>query len=290
MAPPIGYGPSPYGPPPQPSYPAKKGAPVGLIAVFILGAGALLGVLVWTLNRPKDPGPKVATVNTTDSTTSKPKTKSTDDKPKDPWQTKVETLNPFHVIGAKKFSLQQHEATREEFTHYVLNASSPIKPLQDFSSLVAGNKEKLPVTWVTYEAAEDFCKELGGRVPTAEEWDSAVHGPNGQKYPWGNEWPKKDSPDFRDLAAGKKGMGIIDVETSSYDKGPYGNFDLAGNVQEWTSTTAKSGTHKLLRGTDVNDDETVFADPSELFFGDPSAADPAKAGAEVGFRCAKDSK
>ena len=278
-----------YGPPPAAAPAPTKGPPIGLIVGGILGAGALLGLVIFLVTKPPaNAGPTPTPTNTAAppvDTTPKPKPV------KEKWQAKVEGLNPFHNVGAKSFALQQHEITREEFSHYVAGESDALKPLQNFSSIAAGNKEKLPVTWVTFEASDDFCKKLGGHVPTAEEWDAAVAGPTAQKYPWGKDWPKADSPDFRDLAAGKKGMGIIEVEKSPYDKGPYGNFDLAGNVQEWTSSTSKAGPdRKLLRGTDINGDESIYLDPGELFFGDPSAADTARAGAEVGFRCARDVK
>jgi serine/threonine-protein kinase len=278
----------------------KKGAPVGLIAGAIVGVGAVAAlVIVLATGKKPDSSTTDNTAKTSVTGTGKKaptkKGDDDDDKPtppkKDDWLKKIDTANPFHAIGGKPYSIQQHEVTRDEYALYLDNDTSGKKPLENFAGLKPGAKDgNLPITWVTYEASAGFCKAIGAHVPTVEEWESAVKGPSNWKYPWGNTWPAAGSPESRDLAAGKAGMGIVGVETSPYDKGPYGHYDLAGNAQEWTSTDAASNKHKLLRGTDVNDDESVFLAPGELFTevgADPAAVDTAKAGAEVGFRCAK---
>jgi formylglycine-generating enzyme required for sulfatase activity len=143
---------------------------------------------------------------------------------------------------------------------------------------------------VTFEAAQKYCESFKARLPTAAEWDAAVKGPSGWKYPWGNAWPT--GPDARDIAVGLgPGSSPMKVETNNFDRGAYGQWDLAGNVQEWTSTDSPNGGgRKMLRGGDVADDKSAFEEPGDLFAGAAAAtvAEGAKSGAEVGFRCAKD--
>ena len=280
-------GSGPGAPAPQPSAP-RKGSPVPLV---VGGLAALLlvgGIGAYVATRPStpkpDPDPKPQ------PTTHAPKPKPTTAAVKKDFAGEVAKLNVFHGVGSRPHVLQEHEVTREEFARYLASNPDARKPLQGFSDLEVGGKDgRLPVTWVTYEAADAYCQAIGGRLPTVDEWEAAVKGPSGWKYPWGNDWPK--GADLRDLAAAKgQGAGLVEVGSSPFDKGPYGHLDLAGNAQEWTATDAPTKGHKLLRGTDVNDDQTVYADPGELFTeaGNPDAVDSAKAGAQVGFRCAKD--
>ena len=296
-----GYAPPAPMQPMQPMQPRKSGggngAVIGIAAVIVV-----LGLIGggYALFHKTDDGKQTTTKPSDDpdpTPTPTPKKKDAGAAKDDtPWTTQVDGKNPWHAVGSKPFELQEHEVSREEYALYLANVSTAKKPLQNLTGLVAGGGKdpspKIPITWVTYEAAEGYCKAIGARLPKADEWDAAVKGPANNKFPWGNEWPKPGSSDILNVAAGRApGSALADVGTSSYDRGPYGHMDLAGNVQEWTSTDAPSGKHKFLRGTDVTDDQSPFLSPDQLLTeagGGADAVDNAKAGAEVGFRCAKD--
>jgi formylglycine-generating enzyme required for sulfatase activity len=78
------------------------------------------------------------------------------------------------------------------------------------------------------------------------------------------------------------------VKKANYDKGLFGHYDLAGNAQEWTATDAPTKGQKVLRGTNVVEDASVFDKPGELMANAPSAAVGARSDPLLGFRCAKD--
>jgi formylglycine-generating enzyme required for sulfatase activity len=116
------------------------------------------------------------------------------------------------------------------------------------------DREDHPVVLVSFEDAEKFCdwrslKEglKGGksiRLPTEEEWEKAARGIDGREYPWGDKFDA-------DLC----NTGDADIgETTSvtkYPKGvsPFGCYDMAGNVWEWTdSLYDKNQEVKVLRG------------------------------------------
>ena len=44
-----------------------------------------------------------------------------------------------------------------------------------------------PVNAVTWGEAESFCRWMGGRLPTAVEWEYAAKGGEARIFPWGNQ-------------------------------------------------------------------------------------------------------
>ena len=95
---------------------------------------------------------------------------------------------------------------------------------------------KHPVVNVSCEDARAYAKWAGKRLPTAEEWEVAAgFNPKTKTpgiFPWGDEF----SP-------GKCNLGSSSTQpVGSFKKGasPFGCFDMAGNVWEWTSTVSEA--------------------------------------------------
>ena len=95
------------------------------------------------------------------------------------------------------------------------------------------------VSW--YDAAE-FCRWMGGRLPTEAEWEYAARaGGKDIKYPWGNEFDGTKL-NFADRSSGlswaKKEWDDGYKYTSpvgSFPPNELGLYDMAGNVHEWCS-------------------------------------------------------
>jgi len=94
-----------------------------------------------------------------------------------------------------------------------------------------------PVNCVDSSETEAFCKWLGGRLPTTEEWEFAAKSGGGRIYPWGNERVSCRRAIMTD--DGKSGCGkgsTWPVCSKPSGNSPAGICDLAGNVEELTAS------------------------------------------------------
>lgn len=90
--------------------------------------------------------------------------------------------------------------------------------------------DEVPRTNVTWFEAAAFCESVGGRLPTEREWEYAARGPDGLRWPFGDQW----LPGFVIHAA--NATSPVDVGTYPENASWVGALDMVGNVREWTST------------------------------------------------------
>ena len=86
-----------------------------------------------------------------------------------------------------------------------------------------------PVVCVSWDDAQNYCAWAGLSLPTEAQWEKAARGPQGFRYPWGNDWVLSNC-----LSYGRKGWETT-CPVYSYPEGVsgYGLFNCAGNVLEW---------------------------------------------------------
>ena len=107
--------------------------------------------------------------------------------------------------------------------------------------------ENHPVIYVTWFGANAFANHYGWGLPTEHEWEKTARGMTGADYPWGenygddisdnaNYWNSGDLFDNGTTQIGyyngQSHQGSLTTDSPS----PYGVYDLAGNVGEWTNS------------------------------------------------------
>ena len=92
----------------------------------------------------------------------------------------------------------------------------------------------LPVSGMSWWAADAFARWTGGRLPRSREWQLLAAGPEARLYPWGNRYDPGAAVTADLPEHGPRSCLTPAVRDSSAG----GVLHLAGNVSEWTQSIA----------------------------------------------------
>jgi formylglycine-generating enzyme required for sulfatase activity len=207
--------------------------------------------------------------------------------------TKFQEPRKKRVIDLKGFYMDKYEVTNRQYRRFVDEAGYRLPDHWQQTSTYPEGENDYPVTFITWWDAKAYCKWAGQRLPTEEEWEKAARGTDGREFPWGKQFDKTKANTWE--ADVKKIHAVGKYEAG---KSPYGVYDVAGNVMEWTGSEYRQYQHSpeekdgngegiwytmaVLRGgawsSDKNDAQTFSRVMSE----------PGIKSNGIGFRCAKD--
>jgi formylglycine-generating enzyme required for sulfatase activity len=181
------------------------------------------------------------------------------------------------------FRIDRTEVRVSEYRHCVDDGACEPPAIASGCNWNAPGRSEHPVNCIDWDQAASYCGWVGKRLPTEQEWEKAARGTDGRIYPWGNEGASCDVAVMR----GARGSGCGESSTApvgSRDRGrsPYGLFDMAGNVHEWTGSVYESGGGaRVLRGGSWQNDATAVRSSHR------EGALPNLRDASIGFRCAQ---
>ncbi len=174
------------------------------------------------------------------------------------------------------------------------------------------SRAKHPINCVDWEMATIYCRARGKRLPTEAEWEFAARGPDGRKYPWGDEepgptlinacgkecvdWSHKHGIDAKAMFGADDGWATTSP-VGSFPRGAsrYGLQDIVGNVWEWVGdfyapygkddssdpSGPEQGEERVIRGGAWNGSYAAWVRPTFRY-----KDVPGKRSYGIGFRCA----
>ena len=143
------------------------------------------------------------------------------------------------------FYMDKYEVTTAQYAKFL--ASRETTERRNWQALVPLSDWQKPVVGVAWIEAEAYCRYYGQRLPSEQEWEKAARGTDGRKYPWGNDEPTRNHANFNNCCDSWNNDTLFNVGSFEDGKSPYGIYDLAGNVFEFTSSD-HHGRAKVVRG------------------------------------------
>jgi formylglycine-generating enzyme required for sulfatase activity len=142
---------------------------------------------------------------------------------------------PIHSVFVDAFYIDKYEVTVTQYAKF-LEETHRAEP-RFWNEAKPDRDGRRPVIGVAWDDASAYCQWAGKRLPTEAEWEKAARGPDGRKYPWGNDEPKRAyaSYDWYGIRSWQGYETLSPVGMYEAGKSPYGVYDMAGNVWEWVS-------------------------------------------------------
>lgn len=202
---------------------------------------------------------------------------------------------PPHAMTIPPFWIDRTEVTVGAYRACV-DGQACARPIKSGVSCTYDLEEPdLPVSCVRWRDADAYCKFAGKRLPREAEWEFAARGTHGFRYPWGGYATScVFAVTLMNDATGRSCMKSRPAKVGTHPLGAstWGVMDMSGNVEEWTAdwyapsvadvAGPRAGASHVLRGGGW------LSGPSASRTTSRDWGSSVEAGANIGFRCAKD--
>ncbi len=132
------------------------------------------------------------------------------------------------------------------------------------------DKSNYPVTQVSWDDANEYCKWANKRLPTEAEWEFASRGGSkaNTRFWWGEEFRPKGkwmantfTGEFPYKNTAEDGFERTSP-VNAFEPNGYGLYDMAGNVWQWTADFYREDTHQLLADELKTSGASCHTDPT----------------------------
>ncbi len=136
---------------------------------------------------------------------------------------------PQHTVVVPAYSIDKYLTTNAQYAQFVV-ATKHRPPLDWKGGRIPDNRIVHPVTMVSWYDAKAYCEWAGKRLPTEQEWEKAARGADGRRWPWGDKMDATRLNTYYNVGSTNP------VKQFVTGVSPYGVFDMAGNVSQWTAS------------------------------------------------------
>lgn len=157
---------------------------------------------------------------------------------------------PKQKVKLPAFYIDLYEVTEAEYYQFLLATGKRKYPgywkEAGRADQYPDGYERYPVSDVDWFDAVEYCRWAGKRLPTEAEWEKTARGTDGRLWPWGNMFEvgranTKETGGGLPAPRGQKSDGWkAPIGSHPGDVSPYGVYDMAGNVKEWTASPYRS--------------------------------------------------
>jgi len=147
---------------------------------------------------------------------------------------------PVHEVSVESFAMGRYPVTFAEYDYFCEQASGWFKKRKkpNDRGWGRGNRPVINVSWHEAVSYTKWLSEQTGqqyRLPTEAEWEYAARAGTETDYWWGNEIDKSKANYNRNLGRTSP--------VGDYEPNPFGLYDTAGNVWEWTCSEYENKYH-----------------------------------------------
>ncbi|MBK8096344.1 MAG: SUMF1/EgtB/PvdO family nonheme iron enzyme [Planctomycetes bacterium] len=202
---------------------------------------------------------------------------------------------PAQTLTAPAFWLDRHEVTNGEYARFCA-ATSHVPPPHWQGATPPAALLDVPVTHVSWFDATAYAAWAGKRLPTSLEYEIAVRGSSGQRFPWGGDRTDIDAALAPPRTTARLDQAEVPQRSAAQagdDETEQGVVHLAGNVREWTSDLFSLRNRTPLPGQPLPHGERVVRGNSHRDSIDDFTClvehpyFPEAFASNVGFRCAR---